>query len=130
MLFRVAGKPLKIDETLIDERKERVKSDVSAYLRGKKTQFDYEIDLSGLTKFQCEVLNEMRKIPFGQIVSYGRLAIRSGYPMADRGVGSVCSKNPLPLIIPCHRVVAKNSIGGYAFGVVVKKHLLRLEGLI
>lgn len=128
MLFRVAGKPVKIDEDLIDERKEKVKSDVSAYLRGKRIEFSYEIDFSGLTKFQREVMKEMRKIPYGETISYGRLAIRSGYPMADRGVGSVCGKNTLPIIVPCHRVVAKNSIGGYAFGTDVKRRLLGLEG--
>src|SRR3989344_7143189 len=116
MIFRVAGKSVKIDETLVKEKKERIESDVKKYLEGKKISFDYNLDLKGLTRFHQEVLGAMRKIKYGETVSYGRLAIRSGYPLADRAVGSVCNKNPFPIIIPCHRVVAKNSIGGYAFG--------------
>ena len=128
MIFRVAGKSVKIDETLVKEKKERIESDVKKYLEGKKISFDYNLDLKGLTRFHQEVLGAMRKIKYGETVSYGRLAIRSGYPLADRAVGSVCNKNPFPIIIPCHRVVAKNSIGGYAFGEDVKRHLLRMEG--
>jgi methylated-DNA-[protein]-cysteine S-methyltransferase len=69
----------------------------------------------------------MVAIPYGVVRSYGELALRAGYPRAARAVGTVCRTNKYPIIIPCHRVVGANGLGGYAYGSEMKKELLRLE---
>lgn len=88
------------------------------------------LDLEGLTAFQRRVLEELRRIPRGQTVSYAELARRCGRPRAARAVGQVVARNPVPLWIPCHRVVASDgSLGGYSGGGPhVKRRLLELEG--
>lgn len=76
------------------------------------------------------VLEQMRQIPASQTFSYGELAQRAGYPRAARAVGSICKHNPLPLIIPCHRVTKSDgSLGQYVFGADLKRRLLRHEGI-
>ena len=103
-------------------------NDLIRYLRGEVVDFSvYEVDLSGLTKFEREVIKETRKIRYGSVVTYSELAARIGKPNAARAVGNALSKNPLPIVIPCHRVVSKDGIGGYAFGVEAKRCLLKLE---
>jgi len=79
------------------------------------------------TEFQKAVWNELKKIPRGQTRTYGEIAKAIGRPNAVRAVGSACGANPLPLFIPCHRVVAKNGLGGFGFGLPWKKLLLELE---
>ena len=72
----------------------------------------------------------MRQIPAGQTISYGQLANLTGHPGAARAVGSICKHNPLPIIIPCHRIIKSNgSLGEYAFGAELKKQLLHHEGV-
>jgi len=80
------------------------------------------------TEFQQAVWREMQKIPRGQTRTYGEIATAIGRPKAVRAVGSACGANPLPLFIPCHRVVAKNGLGGFGSGLPWKKLLLELEG--
>nr|AAU82470.1 probable methylated-DNA-protein-cystein methyltransferase [uncultured archaeon GZfos17F1] len=87
----------------------------------------YTVDLSGLTDFEREVIKETRKVRYGTVVTYSELAARIGKPNAARAVGNALSKNPMPIVIPCHRVVSKGGIGGYAFGVEAKRCLLKLE---
>jgi len=82
------------------------------------------------TKFQMAVWNELKKIPRGQTRTYGEIAAAIGRPKAARAVGSACGANPLPLFIPCHRVVAKNGLGGFRSGLPWKKLLLKNEGWI
>ncbi len=102
--------------------------DLIRYLSGEVVDFSgYEVDLSGLTDFERSVLCETRKIEYGSVVTYSELAARIGKPNAARAVGNALSKNPLPIVIPCHRVVSKGGIGGYAFGVEAKRCLLKLE---
>jgi methylated-DNA-[protein]-cysteine S-methyltransferase len=102
--------------------------DLIRYLSGEVVDFSgYGVDLSGLTDFEQEVLCETRKIRYGSVVTYSELAARIGKPNAARAVGNALSKNPLPIVIPCHRVVSKGGIGGYAFGVEAKRCLLKLE---
>ena len=102
--------------------------DLIRYLRGEVVDFSgYDVALSGLTEFEREVLCETRKIRYGSVVTYSELAARIGKPNAARAVGNALSKNPLPIAIPCHRVVSKGGIGGYAFGVEAKRYLLKLE---
>ena len=88
---------------------------------------DYGVDMSNLTKFEQQVLTETRKIPYGETVTYSELAHRIGRDGGSQAVGQALSKNPYPIIIPCHRVVAKSGIGGYSGGVELKKKLLELE---
>jgi methylated-DNA-[protein]-cysteine S-methyltransferase len=105
---------------------------VSAYFEGSYVNFGSEIAvvLDDFSNFAREVLIACRGISFGEIISYGQLAERIGRPNAARAVGQVLAKNPLPLIIPCHRIVCSNGgLGGFsaAGGVTFKKKMLELE---
>ena len=80
-----------------------------------------------LTNFERKVLLETLRIPHGKTVTYEELAKKIGYPKAARAVGNALNKNPLPILIPCHRVVGKKDIGGYALGIKMKKELLEFE---
>ncbi|HJH30320.1 MAG TPA: methylated-DNA--[protein]-cysteine S-methyltransferase [Methanosarcinaceae archaeon] len=103
-------------------------SDISRYLKGEMVDFlKYEPDLSNLTEFEQDVLNETRKILYGTTITYSELADRIGSSGSARAVGQALSKNPYPIVIPCHRVVARSGIGGYSGGVELKKRLLDLE---
>lgn len=97
-------------------------------LEGWSVDFDYEVDLSHLAPFQRRVLEEVMRIPRGATLTYGELARRIGNPKAARAVGNALKKNPLPLIIPCHRVVGANGLGGYTGGLEIKLKLLTFEG--
>ncbi len=90
-----------------------------------------QIDFSKLggTPFQNRVWKEIHKVKFGRTLTYKELARRVGRPKAYRATASACGKNPLPLIIPCHRIVASNGIGGFSLGVGLKRWLLSIEGL-
>jgi methylated-DNA-[protein]-cysteine S-methyltransferase len=85
------------------------------------------LDLSGLTKFQREVLSFVASIPLGETLTYGQVAEGLGRPKAARAVGSALGKNPFSLIIPCHRVVGSKGIGGYSSGVELKRKVLDVE---
>ncbi len=105
--------------------------DLIRYLSGEAVDFSgYEIDLSDLTEFEQKVLSETRRVRYGSVVTYSTLAFRIRNPKAARAVGNALRKNPVPIVIPCHRVVAKNGIGGYIFGVDMKQYLLELEGVL
>ena len=98
------------------------------YLSGRKTTFPAELDLSEATPFQREVWKATRLIPYGETRSYTWLAEQIKKPRAVRAVGQALGRNPLPIIIPCHRVLAADGkLGGYSGGVEMKIHLLRLE---
>jgi methylated-DNA-[protein]-cysteine S-methyltransferase len=102
-----------------------------AYFHGSRDTFDnVELDLDGYTPFQLAVVETLRRVPRGEVVTYGELAALAGYPNAHRAAGTVCAQNRFPLVVPCHRVVAANGIGGYgASGIEVKRRLLGLEGV-
>lgn len=90
------------------------------------------LDLHGLTRFQQQILTRALQIPYGQVISYGCLAQLAGYPRAARAVGGAMAANPIPIIIPCHRVVAASgALTGYSGpgGLAMKKNLLSLEGV-
>ncbi|MFB6075721.1 MAG: methylated-DNA--[protein]-cysteine S-methyltransferase [Candidatus Aenigmatarchaeota archaeon] len=129
MKFQIKKWGIEIVEELINKTKGRIQKDLNEYLKGNKFQFNYSIDLSIFTHFQRAVLGKIRKIPYGKTLSYSKLARRIGKPHAQRAVGNTCNINPLPIIIPCHRVVGKNGIGGYGNGVELKKYLLKLEDI-
>jgi methylated-DNA-[protein]-cysteine S-methyltransferase len=103
--------------------------DLQEYLSGEIIDFNkYETDLSSLTGFTQTVLFETLKIHYGKTITYGELADCIGKPNAARAVGQALSKNPYPIIIPCHRVVGKNKIGGwFNTRTELKKKLLMLE---
>jgi methylated-DNA-[protein]-cysteine S-methyltransferase len=100
------------------------------YLRGEKVDFDVDIDISGESQFTQRVLRELKKIPYGKVRSYLWIGKRLGHTMAARAVGQAVKRNPIPIIIPCHRVIREDgSIGGFSLGEEIKKRLLALEGV-
>ena len=105
---------------------------ITAYFSGDLKDFSVRLDISKLTDFQQKVLEITRTIPFGEVYRYRELAYRIGKPGASQAVGMVMKKNPIPLIIPCHRVVASNGrLHGYSagHGLDTKAWLLSHEGL-
>jgi len=99
------------------------------YLGGTRTTFDLPLDLSRGTAFQRKVWKTLRAIPYGQLWSYRGLAARVGGVQYARAVGGAVGANPLPIVVPCHRVVAQDStIGGFSSGLPAKRRLLALEG--
>jgi len=103
-------------------------SQLEEYFAGDRTEFDVPMELDG-TAFQREVWTELTRIPYGKTISYGELARRVGRPNGPRAVGQANGRNPIPIIVPCHRVLASNGIGGYGGGLTVKRALLELEGV-
>jgi methylated-DNA-[protein]-cysteine S-methyltransferase len=105
----------------------RAKEQLSAYFRGELTQFDLPLAPEGTT-FQRKVWEELRRIPYGRTVSYGEVARRLGRPNACRAVGLANRRNPIPIVVPCHRVIgADGSLTGYGGGLACKRTLLDLE---
>ena len=102
------------------------------FLEGAETPLDdVELDLSWTTPFQRAVADVLRRVPRGEVVTYGELAALAGYPGAARAVGSFCAGNRFALLVPCHRVVGAAGIGRYGkTGVGVKRRLLALEGVV
>ena len=117
---RVLRAPRALDET---------KRELDDYFQGRRREFDLEFDLRLGGDFQATVLRELAEGPYGQVTTYGELAARAGRPRAARAVGTVMNRNPLPIVLPCHRVVGANgSLTGYGGGLERKEALLRLEG--
>ena len=103
---------------------------IVAYLNGQARTFDLPLDIEGKTSFQRKVWAVLQTIPYGRVRSYGWVARKIGKPRAARAVGAACGANPVPLLVPCHRVVAGDgSMGGFSGGLPTKKRLLRLEGI-
>jgi len=97
------------------------------YFAGKRRSFELPLKLSG-TNFQQSVLRALQEIPYGETVSYGDIARRIGRPRAVRAVGAANGRNPLPIVIPCHRVIGKSGdLTGFGGGLDTKEALLRLE---
>ena len=108
----------------------KIKLLLDRYLKGEKVDFDVNIDISRESPFTLKVLGELRKIPYGKLRSYLWIGKKLGYPMAARAVGQAVKKNPIPIIIPCHRVIRDDgSLGGFSLGIEIKKRLLMLEGV-
>jgi methylated-DNA-[protein]-cysteine S-methyltransferase len=99
------------------------------YFAGKRMKFDLPLDLVG-TSFQQQAWRALCRVPYGTTISYGQQAKNIKKPKAFRAVGSANGKNPIPIVVPCHRVVAGNgSLGGYSLGLKMKRQLLGLEGV-
>jgi len=108
---------------------EAAKRQIIGYLEGKLRRFSLKLDIHA-TAFQKRVLRQVAGIPYGRTMTYGEIARAIGNPKAFRAVGSANASNILPLVIPCHRVVASNGLGGYGGGLHLKKRLLRMEGAL
>lgn len=122
---RFSGRPVVRDpEPLIEAERQ-----LREYFAGERSSFDLEVDVSALSEFEQEVLAEAGRIGFGKVVPYSELARRIGKPKAARAVGNALGKNPVPIVVPCHRVVRRDrSLGGYGGGIRYKERLLDIEG--
>lgn len=98
------------------------------YFKGERRRFDMPLDMEG-TAFQRQVWQALMQIPYGKTVTYAELAEKIGRPNAARAVGGACGANPIAIIVPCHRVLGKNGLTGYAYGLDAKKTLLKIENL-
>ena len=106
-----------------------VRRELDEYFRSKRREFDLAVDLESLPGFQRLVLTELQRLPYGHTDTYGGLAARIGRPRAARAVGGALNRNPIPIVVPCHRVLRSGGdIGGYGGGPEMKEFLLRLEG--
>lgn len=111
-------------------RAEKSAREIKLYLEGSLKGFQSELDLSSGTPFQISVWRELLKIPYGDVRTYGEIAEKIGNPRAARAVGNAAGANPIPIIIPCHRAVGVNRLGGYSCGIQIKKKLLEIEGVL
>lgn len=104
-----------------------VRQQLEEYFAGDRKDFDLPLHLSG-TEFQVQVLEELQRIPYGETTSYGDIAQRIGRPKAMRAVGAANGRNPIPIVIPCHRVIGSSGdLTGFGGGLDTKEALLRLE---
>jgi len=104
---------------------------IQRYFAGDRVSFDdVELELDGCTPFQLAVLRALRRVRYGEVVSYSDLARLAGYPRAQRAAGTFCARNRFGLVVPCHRVVGANGLGSYgSLGLEYKRRLLALEGV-
>ena len=121
-LARIFG--VRVLRTPLDE----VRRELDEYFEGRRRQFDLPLDLR-VAPFHEAVLHELARVPYGQVDTYGHLAAKVGRPNAARAVGTVMNRNPIPIVLPCHRIIGANgSLTGYGGGLDVKRALLELEG--
>ncbi len=105
----------------------RAALEVKEYLAGRRKKFTVPFSQRQATPFHARVYEALAKVPYGRVITYGELAASAGNPRAARAVGSAMNRNRIPLIVPCHRVVASNGMGGFGCGVEWKRALLDLE---
>jgi methylated-DNA-[protein]-cysteine S-methyltransferase len=140
-LCRIAYRPdAALDELSADfgarvlrmpKRVDRVRRELDQYFAGTRRNFDLETDLSPVPAFHRQVLRELARVPFGQVTTYGALAAQVGRPRAARAIGGAMNRNPIPIVLPCHRVIGSNGkLVGYGGGLDRKEALLRLEGAL
>ena len=109
----------------------RAHQELDEYFEGRRHAFDLTVDLRGLTPFSERVLHELARVPFGETATYAQLAERSGNHKAARAVGTIMNRNPVPIVLPCHRIIGANgSLVGYGGGLDRKVALLTLEGVL
>jgi methylated-DNA-[protein]-cysteine S-methyltransferase len=110
---------------------DRARRQLDEYFAGNRQRFDLAVDLALQADFNRRVLRELARVPYGEVVTYGELAARAARPRAARAVGTVMNRNPLPIVLPCHRVIGANGkLVGYGGGLDRKESLLRLEGAL
>ncbi len=123
-----AGGPIQQGESA---RLDAARRQLLDYLAGKRNTFDVPVDLSQGTSFQRQVWRTLQRVPYGKLRSYQWIALRVGGPHYARAVGNAVGANPLPIVIPCHRIVAHDaSLGGFSGGLAMKRKLLSLEGTL
>jgi len=128
ILRTVVGEPLAPGGSV---RLEDARSQLLDYFAGKREAFDVSLDLSRGTSFQRQVWRVLQLVPYGKLRSYQWVAVRVGGRGYARAVGNAVGANPLPLVIPCHRIVAQDtSLGGFSGGLPMKRRLLTLEGTL
>jgi methylated-DNA-[protein]-cysteine S-methyltransferase len=107
------------------------RSQLDQYFAGRRTRFELPLDVGPLADFHQTVLGELAQVPYGDVTTYGALARQAGRPAAARAVGTVMNRNPIPIVLPCHRVIGSTGkLVGYGGGLARKEALLRLEGVI
>lgn len=117
-------------EKVIENHLVQAKAQLMAYCEGRRRVFNLPLDLDQDSEFQKKVWQEALKIPYGETRTYRDIAIGLGRRSLSRAVGTALGANPVPIIVPCHRVVALNgALGGYTGGIEIKRALLRLEGV-
>ena len=110
---------------------DEVRRELDQYFAGERTRFDVAVDRRLIGDFARKVLGATARVPFGRTTTYGEVATKIGSPRAARAVGNALGSNPIPIVIPCHRVLRSGgALGGYGGGVDRKQRLLRLEGAI
>jgi len=115
----------------VPRRVDDVRRELDEYFEGRRTEFDLPLDISRVPSFRRVVLAELALVPYGQVTTYGALAARVGKPHAARAVGGAMHNNPIPIVLPCHRVIgASGSLTGYGGGLDRKRALLELEGAL
>ena len=120
--LRVLRAPKAVDES---------RRELNEYFEGSRMRFELPLDLRVAAEFRLRVMNELARVPYGSVTTYGALAAKAGRPAAARAVGTFMNRNPVPIVLPCHRVVgASGSLVGYGGGLERKEQLLRLEGVI
>jgi methylated-DNA-[protein]-cysteine S-methyltransferase len=117
---RILAAPRRLDD---------VARQLDEYFAGRRTAFDVALDRRLSAGFRRTVLDHLAAISYGCTESYAQVAVATGHPRAVRAVGTACATNPLPVVVPCHRVLRSDgSLGGYLGGLEVKRALLELEG--
>jgi methylated-DNA-[protein]-cysteine S-methyltransferase len=113
------------------ERLDDVRRQLDEYFEGRRHEFDLPLDWRLTHGFQGKAIKQIARIPYGRTLTYGELAAKAGNPRAFRAAGTACGANPLPPIVPCHRVLpAGGGVGNYGGGPEMKKALLKLEGAL
>jgi methylated-DNA-[protein]-cysteine S-methyltransferase len=123
-LVRVFGPGIVPDK----KRTSQASRELDQYFEGRRRTFDITFDLRGITPFQERVLRTTSRIGYGDLMTYAAVARRVGNERASRATGAAVGSNPIPIVVPCHRVVASDgTLGGYGGGLDVKRHLLAIE---
>ncbi len=113
------------------DRVAAIGAQLKEYFAGRRSSFEVSIDWSLTTPFKRRVLEAASEVPAGRVTSYGALARRIGRPHASRAVGNALGRNPVPIVIPCHRIVREGGdLGGYTGGLNIKRKLLQIEGAL
>ena len=107
---------------------DRVLTELDQYFAGRRRSFDVQVDLAALTPFQQRILTATARVPYGELTTYKVVARQAGNEQASRAAGAALGANPIPIVVPCHRIVATDgSLGGYAGGLAAKRTLLAME---
>jgi methylated-DNA-[protein]-cysteine S-methyltransferase len=126
LVVRISPRVLEAPAQLDEARRE-----LEQYFEGERREFELPLDWRLSRGFRCEVLRKLVRVPYGETATYAEMALRAGRPRAYRAAGSACGSNPMPIVVPCHRVVPSGGgLGGYGGGLDMKRFLLRLEGAL